>query len=256
MARKMEPENEKLMFVGLYMAKYNLPGIRDLGFTCWSDAFHTFANLTNRSWRSVKYYRDEFDPVFDNGRVGVVSREMYPTRKALLVRYGDLPQAEFALLIQDLFSSAGRFDLSVNKEAVKAGSKANSFAERLRTGKGAEEWFLAHYAQYPRFAPCAVESTIDLGCGFDYKLTPPTEKFLGVEVKGIKAKKGEILLTEKEHQIAASLKKRFYLYVVTNFGSEPIPCIIEDPLNSGMSFECKTSSIEQKVWKARIGGNQ
>jgi len=252
MSRLMEPENEKLMFVGLYMAMYNLPGLRELGFNNWSEAFHTFGNLANRSWRSVKYYRDEFDPAFENGRVGVVSREMYPSRKALLAKYGDLPQSEFALLIQDLFAGSGRFDLSINKESVKAGTTANAFAERLRTGRGAEEWFLHHYAAYPRFASCKVENTTDLGCGFDYKLTPPGEQFLGVEVKGLKKRNGVIQLTEKEHQIASSLRKRFYLYVVTNFASTPMPCIVEDPLHSGMTFECRTSNIEQKVWTANI----
>ena len=52
--------------------------------------------------------------------------------------------------------------------------------------------------------------------------------------------------------MADKLEKRFYLYVVTNFSAEPVPRIIENPLNSGITFECKTNKIEQKVWTANL----
>ena len=57
---------------------------------------------------------------------------------------------------------------------------------------------------------------------------------------------------KKEFMMADKLEKRFYLYVVTNFSAEPVPRIIENPLNSGITFECKTSKIEQKVWTANL----
>ena len=92
--------------------------------------------------------------------------------------------------------------------------------------------------------------TTALGCGFDFKLTPPDGDFLAVEVKGLRAASGQIQLTEKEFKMAEYLKERFYLYVVSDFAHIPTVKVVENPLSSGISFESKKISSEHEVWVA------
>ena len=252
---EMAARNKKMMLAGLFLSKFNEAGYTALGYKSFSEAYHGLAAVVGGPWRSVKQYRDEFDPVFDNGRKGWHKRKMHPSRKSFLEEYGEMELDEFAQLVQTQFSSEGDIDLDINHAVYQAGVKVDgesSFAARMMTGKGAENYFEEHYAEYPRFSVCDVKRTTELGCGFDFKLTPPSEKFLGVEVKGLKKRSGQIQLTEKEFKMAGNLKKRFYLYVVANFAADPVPRVIENPLNAGITFECKTSSVEQKVWMANI----
>lgn len=251
---EMTVRNKKMMLAGLFLAKFDKAGYEALGYKTWREAFENLAAVVGGPATSVKNYRDEFDPVFDNPRKGWRNRAMHPTRMAFLNEFGGLDLDEFLGLVQTQFAGDSDIDLAVNKAAVAAGLKdpSETFARRMMTGRGAENYFEMHYMDYDRFSPCEVKRTTDLGCGFDFKLTPPNEQFLGVEVKGIREKMGQIQLTEKEHKMALSLTKRFYLYVVTNFASSPIPCVIEDPLHSGITFECKTTNVEQRVWTASI----
>ncbi len=252
---EMAAKNKKMMLAGLFLSKFNEQGYQALGYKNFSEAYRGLAAVVGGPWRSVKQYRDEFDPVFDNGRKGWHKRKMHPSRKVFLDEYGAMDLDEFAQLVQTQFASDEDIDLDINHAAYQAGVKTateGSFAARMMTGKGAENYFEEHYAEYPRFTTCGVKRTTDLGCGFDFKLTPPSEAFLGVEVKGIGKKSGQIQLTEKEFMMAGKLEKRFYLYVVTNFSSDPIPRVIENPRNAGITFECKTSSVQQKVWTATL----
>lgn len=112
--------------------------------------------------------------------------------------------------------------------------------------------FESHYQEVPDFTNCALTRTTSYGCGFDFKLVRPECDFLAVEVKGLRAKTGQIQLTEKEFRMAEYLNRRFYLYVVTNFAQTPKPCVIEDPVNSGITFEPKSVESKSKVWVAQI----
>lgn len=243
------------MLAGLFLSKFDRAGYAALGYKSFSEAYRGLGAVVGGPWRSVKQYRDEFDPVFDNGRKGWHKRKMHPSRKVFLEQYGNMGLDEFAQLVQMQFAHEGDIDLDINRAVCQAAIKVDaesSFAARMLTGKGAENYFEAHYAEYPRFSSCGIKRTTDLGCGFDFKLSPPNEAFLGVEVKGLKKRRGQIQLTEKEFMMASKLEKRFYLYIVTNFAVEPIPRVIENPLNAGITFECKTSKMETKVWTANL----
>lgn len=252
---EMTVKNKKMMLAGLFLSKFDRAGCLALGYKSFSEAFRGLAAVVGGPWQSVKQYRDEFDPVFGNERKGWQTRKMRPTRKLFLEEYGKLELDEFLQLMQMQFARDGDIDLEINRAVCQAAIKTSdesSFAARMLTGKGAENYFEEHYAEYPRFSDCAIKRTTDLGCGFDFKLTPPETAFLGVEVKGLKTRRGQIQLTEKEFKMAGKLADRFYLYVVTNFAAVPVPLVIENPLNAGIAFECKTSKIEAKVWTATV----
>src|SRR5712672_2029720 len=61
---------EKLILVGLYLAKYDALGLKRLGFDNFVEAFNVIGYAMASKPASIKNYRDEFDPLFPNRRKG------------------------------------------------------------------------------------------------------------------------------------------------------------------------------------------
>lgn len=63
-------KREKLILVGLYLAKYDSLGLKRLGFGSFLEAFNVMGYAIGSRPASIKNYRDEFDPLFPNRRKG------------------------------------------------------------------------------------------------------------------------------------------------------------------------------------------
>lgn len=251
---EMTYTNRKLLFVALFLSKYGKKAITELGFSTWPEAYNSLAFTIGGKPTSLKLMRQEFDPYFPNGRKGWVGRRIRPTRVAMMEEFANLEFAEFAQMVKTQLASNSDVDTEVGKATMAAGLLSDSdtqFARRVITGQAAENYFEINYSRVERFAPCQLMRTTAFGCGFDFKLTPPNEEFLAVEVKGLRSASGQIQLTEKEFKMADYLKNRFYLYVVSDFAHTPVAKIVENPLNAGISFESKKVSSEQKLWVAQ-----
>ena len=118
-----------------------------------------------------------------------------------------------------------------DKDIVKERRKVSRgfMANRLITGKAAEEYFVMNYQGIDVFHDFAIQDTTQMGCGFDFKLTLAQKHFY-VEVKGINEKTGSVLMTEKEHSVADDLRDLYCLFVVSNFRETPEHHIFFNPL--------------------------
>ena len=69
---RLLPENislrEKLILAGLYLAKYDEAGLKQLGFNSFVEAFNVIGYGLGARPASIKNYRDEFDSLFPNNR--------------------------------------------------------------------------------------------------------------------------------------------------------------------------------------------
>src|SRR5579863_5876423 len=74
---KKIPTRERLILAGLYLSKYDTVGLRKLGFESFVEAFNVIGYALGQKPASIKNYRDEFDPLFQNKRLGWHKR---PTR--------------------------------------------------------------------------------------------------------------------------------------------------------------------------------
>jgi hypothetical protein len=107
----------------------------------------------------------------------------------------------------------------------------STFAKRAITGQAAEHYFESHYRAIPEFLDCELTNSSTWGCGFDFKLDQPeTGSAFAVEVKGIRTKRGSVLLTELEYEMAHSFAIDFFLVVVRNFSENPFHSVFRDPL--------------------------
>lgn len=74
-----------------------------------------------------------------------------------------------------------------------------------------------------------------------------------VEVKGMNAKTGNILMTEKEHRVAEELKNRYCLFVVKDFRQSPFHDYYFDPLHSdALLFERHERQIIQTTFTGKF----
>ena len=246
------PHREKLILAGLYLAKYDSVGLKSLGFDSFVEAFNVIGYGLGAKPASIKNYRQEFDPLFPNTRVGWHKR---PTRDyclKVLEEYKDLDRETFTALVKSFvgYDENAWSEISQRDEEADGDSQ---FAKRLITGLAAEHYFESVQPHLAEFKNYKVENTSRLGCGCDFRLrTDPPQDFLAVEVKGLKDRSGSLSMTPKEHQLAASLRERFFLFVVKNFRETPFHEIYQDPLSSNLQFAKKERVTVQVSWLTTV----
>lgn len=238
----------KSVLAGLYLSKFDSKALDKLGFESFSEAFNVIGAALGVQPASIKNYRDEFDPLFPNGRKGWHKRTMREYCKEIYNMYKDLPESEFTSYLKEAIYK-GR-DIDVMLEALDS-DKSNSFAKRLITGQAAEEYFRSKYNEIDEFKELDLEDTTRLGCGFDFRLSSPTT-FIGVEVKGLSQMTGNVSLTDKEYSVAKHLKGRYFLFVVRNFRETPMHLLFRDPVAGALEFEQKDQFLRQTTWTAKI----
>jgi hypothetical protein len=243
---------EKLILVGLYLSKYDSLGLKRLGFDSYVEAFNVIGYALGSKPASIKNYRDEFDPLFPNRRKGWHKRETRRYCMKVFEEYESLDLESFTGLVKSLVG----YDENAWSELQPVGKKdggPSQFAQRLITGLAAEEYFESVHPSLSEFKGYALQNTTRLGCGYDFRMEAELSKdFFAVEVKGLKDETGTISLTPKEHEIAKSLKDRFFLFVVRNFRESPFHEIFRNPLSSRLNFRRKERVAVQVSWLANV----
>lgn len=243
---------DKLILTGLYLARYDSAGLKSLGFESFVEAFNVIGYGLGAKPASIKNYRDEFDPLFPNPRVGWHKR---PTRDYCLKvfeEYKDLDLESFTGLVK---SFVGYDDNAWSEVSQKDGvaDHESQFARRLITGLAAEHYFESIQPRLVEFKNYKLENTSRLGCGCDFRLRAEGNlEFIAVEVKGLKDRTGSLSMTPKEHELASSLRSRFFLFVVKNFRETPFHEVHQDPLAGGLQFTKKERVITQVSWLTTV----
>jgi hypothetical protein len=198
---------ERLMLVGLYLAKYDSVGVRNLGFDSFTEAFNVIGYALGSKPASIKNYRDEFDPFFPNRRKGWHKREIRTYCRRVLEQYKSLDLESFTGLIKS-FVGYDENVWSEVQEKERPTDGESHFAKRLITGLAAEQYFESAHTGVPEFKGYVLENTTRLGCGYDFRLRLDDSKdFLAVEVKGMKERTGGLALTPKEYDVASSFER-------------------------------------------------
>ena len=239
------------MLAGMFLSKFDKEGLRRLGFKTLREAYNVIGAALGVHFRSVRNYRDEFDPVLSAARKGWENRPMRPDRKALLDEHGGKGLPEFADLLKRVVYRNPEID-AILEAAEAERDEDSSFARRLITGQAAEEYFRKNYRTLPEFSGLRLQDTTGLGCGFDFRLFAENASY-GVEVKGIKEPSGNIALTEKEHRVAGIMRDNFFLFVVKNLAESPAHEAHRDPLHGGLRFRRVERTVVQASWTATVG---
>lgn len=244
---------EKLILSGLYFSKFDLPGVRRLGFESFLEAFNVIGYALGSRPASIKNYRDEFDPLVSNRRKGWHKRPIRKHCLAVFEEYNSLDFDSFTGLIIS-FLGIDENSWSQNRYTEEPGDFASAFAQRLITGLAAEQYFESVHASVPEFTGYHVENTTRYGCGYDFRLRSDAshKDFLAVEVKGLRDQTGSVSLTPKEYDVASALRDRFFLFVVRNFRDSPLHKIYQDPLSGSLNFRRIERVTIQVSWLTTV----
>lgn len=243
---------ERPIITGLYLSKYGVKGLRELGFRTYAEAYNVVGYALGARPTSIKNYRDEFDPSFPNSRKGWHKREIRGYCKKILEEYRDLDFDSFAGLVRS-FAGYDENVLSIARTKDGWQQRTSGFAQRLTTGLAAERYFESIHTSIPEFNGCTLENTTCLGCGYDFKMIKgKSDPFLAVEVKGIREKSGGVMLTPKEYEVASEFRERFFLFIVKNFQKEPYHELFPNPLSGQLHFTRTEQVMIQVSWLARV----
>ena len=243
---------EKLILTGLYLSKFDLMGLKRLGFGSFVEAFNIVGYALGAKPMTVKNYRDEFDPLFGNRRKGWHKRSMREYCREVFEEYKNLDMQAFAGLIRSFAGYDENLWSEVRAEEDE-GEGESSFAKRLITGLAAERYFESVQPKLSEFEGYSVENTTQIGCGYDFRLRKEADKdVLAVEVKGLKERTGTLSLTPKEYQVATALTNRFFLFVVKNFQDSPFHEIYQNPLLGKLRFVKKETVAIRISWLTSV----
>lgn len=254
MAAKLQgiATREKLILAGLYLSKYDLLGLKKLGFEGFVEAFNVIGYAMGSKPASVKNYRDEFDPLFPNRRKGWHKRPIREYCRRVFEDYKDLDLETFTGLIRSFvgYDENAWSEVQARQEQDDGDS---SFAKRLITGLAAEQYFAEVQPRLPEFEAFTSENTTRLGCGYDFRLhSTNAVDFIAVEVKGLRDRTGNLFLTPKEHEVAEALKERYFLFVVKNFQESPFHEIFQNPLSCRLNFKKRERVMVHVSWLTSV----
>ncbi len=243
---------DKSILAGLYFSKFSELGLASLGFDNFTEAFNVVGLALGVQARSVKNYRDEFDPLFPNERLGWHKRATRKYCRDIYDAYHHLDLSEFTLLIKTIVYENRDLDVLMEEVERDDSELENTFAKRLITGQAAEQYFRDSFASLDLFQEHRLYDTTRMGCGFDFKLVKDDNPgYFGVEVKGLNDRNGSIALTSKEFAVAGRLQDRYFLFIVKNFRDKPFHQIFRDPIKA-LSFNRTEQQIIQTSWTATV----
>jgi len=227
-------DRDKAIIIGLYLSKFDVPALSEFGFDGYQHAFNVLGYSIGVKPASIKNYRDEFDPYFPNERKGWHKRTLRQYCKNIMDTFSDMHFSDFTDFIKSLILPNYDTEKCI-AETIKKDASV-SVAKRLATGMAAEEYFKAKYSETNEFFGYDLVDTRMFACGFDFKLSSPSD-FYFVEVKGMNLNAGNIILTDKEYSVAYDYQERYCLFVVRNFIEMPSHEMFFNPLNGTLDFK-------------------
>ena len=244
-------QRDKAVLMGLYISKFNEQALESFGFTTLKEAYNVFGYSVKIPPTSIKLYQQEFDPYFPNGRKGWHKRELREYCREIMEQVNSLSFDEFHQLVNS-FVLDEYVDLKDLRHRKTQSKERRYQASRQLTGKAAEEYFVMNYPTIEPFQNYLLTDTTNMGCGFDYKLTLRADNYY-VEVKGINEQHGNILMTEKEYNMAEDLLERYCLFVVSNFKDTPLHRMFFNPIHCGsLLFQRQERQVTQINYQTNL----
>lgn len=234
----MKVENELGMVVAFYLSKYDKEGLNRLGFQTYKQAFEEIGRSLHINPNSIKNWRDEFDPYYDNARKGWYQREIRPSRLKVIAAFDELSEDAMRAVVMDIIRSDKRPKVETELHLVlqeiketndnKKLKKKAEYSTRGPTGRMAEEFFIAKFHEGLTPFSGVLKDNRDEGVGFDFEIIEHGNRTL-VEIKGLAKESGGVSFTDKEWGVANKVQNDFYLGLVVDIPISPKIGFLQNP---------------------------
>ncbi len=237
--------------IGYAMSRLDVKYLVARRLQTWGQVYVEAGNTLSCPPMSLKNLRDEFDPVHANPRRGWHRNtdRLRPSRQRVLDELEVLSDnALLELIARILCHDEEAVGTAIDSLAVTT-HVAHNVAERLLTGRRAEEYFLEHCKELVGFDSSQVIDLRQAALGFDFGIDRRPE--LAIEVKGMKQHRGAIQFTDREWSVAEYRGEQYWLAIVGNLSAEPIARIIRDP-HTVLSARCSYKTTIAAVWRSTV----
>ena len=241
-------ETEALI-VGYAMSRLDAEYLRLRRFSKWQEAFGEASAALGEPKASFKNLRDEFDPFHDNSRLGWHQRLLRPNRQRIMDELHEVGDDALMELVSRILSKDEEAVLeAVDALAVVTRVPGNA-AERLLTGRRAEDYFLENCKSLVQIEPAHVLDLRLAAQGFDFGVNGQPD--WAIEVKGVKQRRGDIQFTDREWIEAKRRRENYWLVVIANLAAEPISKIVVDPYRNLRATSSVRTSVAV-VWRSTV----
>jgi len=241
-------ETEALV-IGYAMSRLDVAYLAACGLKTWRQAYSQAANALAEPVASFKNLRDEFDPVHPNPRKGWRRRPLRPNRQRVLDELQDVSDDALLELVARILKRDEKATVEAIDSLAVATRVAQNVAERLLTGRRAEEYFLAHSQRLVQIDAADILDFRQAARGFDFGVKGRDEK--AIEVKGLKERRGDIQFTDREWSEAKYRGSNYLLVVVGNLVAEPLVQVVSNP-HAVLDARCSYQKSVCAVWRSTI----
>jgi hypothetical protein len=238
------------LIVGYALSRLDRRLLSEMGWSNWNAAYDAAAKALKEKRNSIKQLRDEFDPYFDNGRRGWFQRPMYPTRVAVLHEFENVSDAALVETVCRILSRDVAPLQEVLQTVAAPPTRVSGVAERLLTGRMAEEFFVKSCQAIITVAPADLVDMRLSGEGYDFGVS--SRPGVAIEVKGLRKSRGDVLFTDREWSEARKRRADYWLVVVGRLESEsPRARLLPDP-SGVLSASCSLVQSSAALWRAGV----
>lgn len=218
------------LVVAYAMSRLDTELLAQLGFDNWKSAFAGTSTILAVPHNSMKLLRDEFDVFFDNGRRGWVNRPPHPSRVAILREFENISDEALIEVVRRTLAKDTESIAEIMEIVSQPSRGATNVAERLLTGKKAEEYFVRACDEV---LGVSAHSLIDMrhqACGFDFQST--LLPGIALEVKGLRDFSGRVLFTDREWSQAREMRADYWAVIIGNLQAQPCAKVYRDPYST------------------------
>ncbi len=253
----MNEAHKRALILAYYLSRFDRKGCRTLGFATFDEAFEKIGVALDVKPSTIKHMRDSFDPYCSVVRVGWYQRPVLRSRANVMQAYDGLSEPAMTRIAEEVLRGESKIialyiapisEISADVDTLLA--EDNPYANRLKTGEDAEEFFKKRFEYLEFFKGSVLEDTRKLGIGFDFKAAYPKD-FRAIEVKGIADAQGFISFTDKEWSVAQLLKEDYILALVRSVNVKPILELVANPVKN-VKVTMRTIESVTVRWNARV----
>lgn len=251
----MKRQNQLGMLCGYFLSRLDDEAYRHFGFGNKGQTHEELGRILGVKAESIKGWRDEFDPVHSNRRVGWTGK-MNPTRVRVLDALECMPDLELTQLIDALLEDPGgyiaNFILAFIESDESTEVEAMVPSNRQQTGKRAEELFLLFHEGYGQPVSGELEDRRTDMCGYDFGIAVAS-RTVAIEIKGLATSPSrfDLSLTGKEWRVAQDMRGDYFLVAVCDVYGEPEFIFIQDPASHLHAREY-VYSTPTLTWRANV----
>ncbi len=231
MADSVKSRDSRLIEVEAIIVAYAMSRLNDVflarfRFKSWRSAFASASSSLGVPAASMKNLRDEFDPLH-GFRKGWHQRPMRPNRQRVLSEFSEVSDDALLEVVDRLLARDQDAAAEIVNPIAFSKVRVENVAERLRTGRLAEEYFVANSRDICGVPAKSLRDCRQDAAGYDFAIVDRPR--IAIEVKGLKSRFGGILFTDLEWRTARGRSENYWLVVVGDIGGAPQARIWRDP---------------------------